>query len=245
MAMRRAVGSLLRRDDLAEGLGYTLKRRLLGKPLINEQLGEQRLSKRLALGVLSPDGISSSAYGTEEILIELLRGGLGGHGVHADPAADRRRAVRHGPGGAVLPRGRHDLHQGRRLVRGGAGQLRPAGGPDRGGRAADRLRRHGRRAGRGRHGGGRLGVPDARSTTRPCITLISIGVVLLMLYVNLRGIREAGKAFAVPTYLFSAVVIIMIIVGPGAGDLRLAAARAHPAAGADVYGADVTQTTAA
>src|SRR5215470_6461038 len=55
---------------------YSAKRRLLGKPLLNEQLGEQRLSKRLALGVLSPDGISSSAYGTEEILIELLRGGL-------------------------------------------------------------------------------------------------------------------------------------------------------------------------
>src|SRR5215470_6054660 len=51
---------------------YTAKRRLLGPPLVNEQLGEQRLSKPLALGVLSPDGISSSAYGTEEILIELL-----------------------------------------------------------------------------------------------------------------------------------------------------------------------------
>jgi amino acid transporter len=51
---------------------YTVKRRLLGPPLVNEQLGEQRLSKKLALGVLSPDGISSSAYGTEEILIELL-----------------------------------------------------------------------------------------------------------------------------------------------------------------------------
>ena len=76
MAMRRAAGSLLRLDDLAEGRGYTLKRRLLGKPLINEQLGDQRLSKTLALGVLSPDGISSSAYGTEEILIELLKGGL-------------------------------------------------------------------------------------------------------------------------------------------------------------------------
>ncbi len=77
VAMRRAVGSLVGQGDVAEGLGYTLKRKLLGKPLINEQLGEQRLSKVLALGVLSPDGISSSAYGTEEILIELLFGGLG------------------------------------------------------------------------------------------------------------------------------------------------------------------------
>src|SRR6202044_1868763 len=74
--MRRATGLLGSEGDLAEGLGYTLKRKLLGKPLINEQLSEQRLSKTLALGVLSPDGISSSAYGTEEILIELLKGGL-------------------------------------------------------------------------------------------------------------------------------------------------------------------------
>src|SRR5260370_10604074 len=74
--MRRAVGLLDGQADLAEGLGYWLKGRLVGRPLVNEQLGEQRLNKRLALGVLAPDGISSSAYGTEEILIELLRGGL-------------------------------------------------------------------------------------------------------------------------------------------------------------------------
>src|SRR5262250_310559 len=70
--MRRAVGLLDGRGDLAESLGYSLKRRLLGRPLINEQLAEERLSKPLALGVLSCDGISSAAYGTEEMLIELL-----------------------------------------------------------------------------------------------------------------------------------------------------------------------------
>jgi hypothetical protein len=63
--------------NVPEGPGYTLKRRLLGPPMVNEQLSEERLSKPLALGVLSPDGISSSAYGSEEILIELLKGGLG------------------------------------------------------------------------------------------------------------------------------------------------------------------------
>ena len=51
---------------------YSTKRRFLGPPLVNQDLGEQRLSKPLALGVLSPDGISSSAYGTEEILIVLV-----------------------------------------------------------------------------------------------------------------------------------------------------------------------------
>ena len=77
MAMRRAVGFLGGPGTCRRDSGTRVKRRLLGPPMVNEQLGEQRLSKPLALGVLSPDGISSSAYGTEEILIELLPGRSG------------------------------------------------------------------------------------------------------------------------------------------------------------------------
>ena len=76
MAVRKAAGLLGGGNNLPETFGYSVKRRLLGPPLVNDQLGEERLSVPLALGVLSPDGISSSAYGTEEILIELLKGGL-------------------------------------------------------------------------------------------------------------------------------------------------------------------------
>ena len=42
---------------------------------------------------------------------------------------------------------------------------------------------------------------------------ICVGVVLLMCFGNLRGIKEAGKAFAVPTYLFAGSVLLMIVVG--------------------------------
>jgi amino acid transporter len=45
------------------------------------------------------------------------------------------------------------------------------------------------------------------------LTLISIGVVLIICYGNLRGIREAGRSFALPTYLFAGSVLIMIITG--------------------------------
>ncbi len=45
------------------------------------------------------------------------------------------------------------------------------------------------------------------------MTEISIGIILLMCFGNLRGIREAGKIFALPTYLFSGSVILMIVVG--------------------------------
>jgi ABC-type siderophore export system fused ATPase/permease subunit len=58
--------------DLPERLGYRLKRRVLGPPLTTDQLQHEKLSKKLALGVLSSDCISSSAYGSEEILLILL-----------------------------------------------------------------------------------------------------------------------------------------------------------------------------
>ena len=72
MAVRKAAGLLNGQGELPETQWYSIKRRLLGPPMINAELREQRLSKTLALGVLSPDGISSSAYGTEEMLIELM-----------------------------------------------------------------------------------------------------------------------------------------------------------------------------
>jgi amino acid transporter len=54
-----------------ETLGYRLKRILLGKPLVTEQLKGERLNRAVALGVLAPDCTSSSAYGTEQILTQL------------------------------------------------------------------------------------------------------------------------------------------------------------------------------
>ena len=74
VALRTKAAGLLggTPEDLPESFGYSIKRRLLGPPMVNEELRHQRLSNLIALGVLSPDGISSSAYGTEEMLIELL-----------------------------------------------------------------------------------------------------------------------------------------------------------------------------
>ena len=51
--------------ELRESRRYRLKTVLLGKPIISEHLKHERLSKFLALGVLSSDCISSSAYGSE------------------------------------------------------------------------------------------------------------------------------------------------------------------------------------
>ncbi|MDT5319357.1 MAG: hypothetical protein QOD88_1879, partial [Mycobacterium sp.] len=48
------------------------KRFFLGKPLINDQLQHESLSNVVALGALSPDAISSTVYGPEQIMVELL-----------------------------------------------------------------------------------------------------------------------------------------------------------------------------
>jgi len=58
--------------ELPETFGYRLKNRLLGPPITTDQLANERLAKIPALGVLAPDCISSSAYGTEEMLTQLV-----------------------------------------------------------------------------------------------------------------------------------------------------------------------------
>ncbi|HEY7325714.1 MAG TPA: amino acid permease [Streptosporangiaceae bacterium] len=210
--MRQAVGALKRRDDPGEGLGYALKTRLLGRPLINQQLGEQRLSKTLALGVLSPDGISSSAYGTEEILIELLKGGL----------AITAFTVLLPITGVVLFVMVLVVLSYREVVmvytRAGGSYVvaRENFGPRVAQIAALALLVDYVVTVAVQIAAGTAAIGSAwhwlgNSTTR--LTVASILVVLLILFGNLRGIREAGKAFAAPTYLFSAVMLLTIIVG--------------------------------
>jgi hypothetical protein len=55
-----------------ESRAYRLKNKILGPPLVTEQLAHESLANPVALGVLAPDMISSSAYGTEEMLIVML-----------------------------------------------------------------------------------------------------------------------------------------------------------------------------
>lgn len=57
---------------LPESLSYRAKRLLLGRPLTTERIGGQKLDDRTALGVLASDCISSSAYGSEEMLRVLV-----------------------------------------------------------------------------------------------------------------------------------------------------------------------------
>jgi amino acid transporter len=60
---------------------------------------------------------------------------------------------------------------------------------------------------------GTAAIASAVPSLGPYVDEITIGIILLMCYGNLRGIKEAGRAFALPTYLFSASVLAMIVFG--------------------------------
>jgi amino acid transporter len=57
---------------LKDPLRYKIKRAFLGAPINRHHLSHERLKKRYALGILASDCISSSAYGSEQILLALI-----------------------------------------------------------------------------------------------------------------------------------------------------------------------------
>jgi amino acid transporter len=210
VAVRKAAGLLAggQGNGVPETFWYTAKRRLLGPPMINDQLREQRLSKFLALGVLSPDGISSSAYGTEEILIELIQL----FGVAAFAVLMPMTAVILFVMLLVVLLYREVVTV---YTRAGGSYVvaRDNFGPRIAQVAAVALLIDYVVTVAVQIAAGTAAVASAFPAIGRYVTPISIGIILLMCFGNLRGIREAGKIFALPTYLFSGSVILMIVVG--------------------------------
>jgi len=198
-----------------ERLWYLVKRRFLGPPLVTEQLASERLSRPLALGVLSCDGLSSAAYGTEEILYALLPFfGLAAFslvlpitllvlfGVLLVVLSYREVVSVYTRAGGSYVVARENF--GPRVAQVAAVALlidyvvtvavQTAAGSAAIVSAFPELSR----------------IP----VLGPKILLvISIVAICVMCLGNLRGIREAGRVFALPTYLFAGSVIVMIVTG--------------------------------
>ena len=198
-----------------EGFWYAVKHRVLGPPLVTEQLNGERLSRPLALGVLSCDGLSSAAYGTEEILYALLPFfGLGAFtlvlpmtllvlfGVVLVVLSYREVVSVYTKAGGSYVVARENF--GPRVAQVAAVALlidyvvtvavQTAAGSAAVVSAFPALSR----------------IP----VVGPKILLvISVFAILVMCLGNLRGIREAGRIFALPTYLFAAAVVAMIVMG--------------------------------
>nr|WP_241665744.1 APC family permease [Prescottella subtropica] len=193
---------------LPERLGYRIKCRLLGPPLTTARLHHERLSKTTALGVLSPDCISSSAYGPEQALIELLPFAAMGAFVLLLPIT-----------GAILVILLLLTLSYRQVVmlytRAGGSYVvaRENFGPRIAQIAAVALLIDYVVTVAVQSAAGTVAVVSAIPALGPYSLEITVGAVLLLAYGNLRGLREAGRAFAFPMYFFTASIAVVIVVG--------------------------------
>lgn len=184
-----------------------VKRRVIGAPLSTSMAAHERLTKVKALAVLSSDALSSVAYATEEMLRILLLAGLSALTLSlpitgaiivliAVVGFSYRQTIKAYPhgGGAYLV-SKDNLGVLPALTAGAALLL-------------DYI----------------LTVAVSISSAVAAMVsafpslhsnrvLLGCGFVLLVTLVNLRGIRESGSIFSVPTYLFLVGILAMIAVG--------------------------------
>jgi amino acid transporter len=182
---------------------------VLGKPLSSESESEERLSKKKALAIFSSDAISSSAYATEEILRAFI---LAGAVVLAFDVAIhialgialllgivafsyRQVCVAYPNGGGSYSVSKINFGRLASLVAASAllidYNLTVAVSTS---SAVEQ-------------------IASALPAAAPYSVGIGIGAIGLITLGNLRGIREAGNIFAVPTYLFLGSALLMIGIG--------------------------------
>ncbi|WP_347057245.1 APC family permease [Blastococcus sp. HT6-30] len=188
-------------------LGQLPKRLVLGRPVRSDRAGESLLPKRLALPIFSSDPLSSVAYATQEILIVLTLAGTAYLYLTPWLAA-----------GVVLLLAILVLSY-RQVVR-----AYPSGGGD----YEVARRNHGPFAGlvvasallvdyvltvAVSVAAGTDNIISAFPSLDDQRVLIALLLVTVLAAANLRGVRESGRAFAAPTYLF--VTAILVMVGTG------------------------------
>jgi amino acid transporter len=199
------------------------KRFLVGRPLGSDRLGETLLPKRLALPVFCSDPLSSVAYATQEILLVLSLGGLGllwmswwvGAAVVVllvlVVASYRQTCHAYPTGGGAYAVSRANLGSGAALVAASAllvdyvltVAVSVAAGVD--------------------------NIVSAFPGLAPYHVGVNVGLIALLALVNLRGIKESGTAFAVPTYGFVIIVLSLLTIGAAKllGGHHIVASSAH------------------
>jgi amino acid transporter len=187
---------------------YRLKNKLLGPPLHTEQLEHERLGKPTALAVFASDNLSSSAYATEEMLRVLVPViGLAAFSLVVPITValltvllflilSYRQTIKAYPsaGGAYM------------VTRDNFGLL-PAQV------AGVALLTDYVLTVSVSVAAGTAALASAFSVFTPWILPIAIGFVVIIAWGNLRGVKESGKLFAVPTYFFILNMAVLIGVG--------------------------------
>lgn len=184
-----------------------LKRWLIGHPLLSSQAQQERLSKVKALAVFASDALSSTAYATEEILIVLTSVSVALN-VYSLPialaivalifivASSYTQTVRAYPnGGGSYTVASENLGKKYGLVAGSALLI------DYVLTAAVSV------------SAGVAAITSAVPVLYSHRVILAIFFLTLVTIINLRGVRESGTIFAVPTYFFILSIALLIVVG--------------------------------
>ncbi len=194
--------------DLAEDRRYRIKRRLLGAPLHTEELAHERLGKPTALAVFASDNLSSSAYATEEILRVLVPAvGVAAFSLVLPITVgllvvlgflilSYRQTIKAYPtaGGAYI------------VTKDNFGLL-PAQV------AGVSLLTDYILTVSVSVAAGTAALTSVFVGVRPYAVEVSLLFIVVIAYGNLRGVKESGKLFAVPTYFFIGNMILLLAVG--------------------------------
>ena len=180
-----------------ESWAYRVKNKILGPPMVSEQLTQERLANPVAIGVLAPDMISSSAYGTEEmlrIMVPII--GIGAFSMVIPITVAILLVMFFVMFSYLQVIGVYTRIGGSYVV------ARDNFGPKVAQVAAVALLIDYTVTVAVQTSAGTAALTSAVKDLVPYTVPITVGVTLLMLFANLRGIREAGSFFAIPTYFY-------------------------------------------
>jgi amino acid transporter len=187
--------------------GDVLKRVFVGRALRSDRASEQELPKYLALPIFASDPLSSVTYATQEILLFLTLGGLAY--LYLTPylatgvvlllitvVASYRQVVR------AYPSGGGDYEVAMKNLG------RPAGLTVASALLVDYVLTVAVSISAGVDN-----LISAFPSTEEHRVAMAVGFVLLLTTLNLRGVKESGRIFAIPTYGFVAGVLFMVATG--------------------------------
>ena len=188
-------------------LTRVLKRVIIGSPMSSELAGHTLLSKRLALPIFASDPLSSVAYATQEIMLVLTLGGTAFFYLAPWIAvavvvllsvvvASYRQLVR------AYPTGGGDYEVASKNIG------KPAGVVVASALLVDYVMTVAVSVSSGVDN-----IISAVPSLHGVRVAMAVTFVIVLAAINLRGVREAGIAFAAPTYLFATGVFIMIGTG--------------------------------
>jgi amino acid transporter len=186
----------------------TLKRLVIGKPLASSAEGEQRLGKPVALAVFASDAISSTAYATEEILLVLMPVAALAALEDLVPIAivvvlllaivvtSYRQTIKAYPnGGGAYIVAQDNLGEAPALLAGASllvdYTLTVAVSVS----------------------AGVAAITSAFPELREYRVWMCLGFIALLATANLRGLKEAGRTFALPTYVYLVSLGLLLAVG--------------------------------